>query len=74
VQAYPIDNLDFNETRHDEVARHVITTPAPHHLIFTGWMLFLMANERCQSTEGMQHTEAKLATKLSDTVYVQHHD
>ena len=25
-----------------------ITTPTPHHL---GWMLFLMPNQQCQSTE-----------------------
>jgi len=29
-----------------------ITTPTPHHLIFTGWMLFLKTNQQCQSTEG----------------------
>jgi len=26
--------------------------PASHHSIFTGWMLFLMLNQQCQSTEG----------------------
>jgi len=25
--------------------------PAPHNSIFTGWMLFLMLNQQCQSTE-----------------------
>ena len=29
-----------------------ITTPAPHHSIFTGRMLFLTPNRQCQSTEG----------------------
>jgi len=29
-----------------------ITTPTSHHSIFTGWMLFLMPNQLCQSTEG----------------------
>ena len=29
-----------------------VTTPTPHHLIFTGRMLFLMSNQQCQSTEG----------------------
>ena len=29
-----------------------ITTTAPHHSIFTGWILFLMPNQQCQSTEG----------------------
>jgi len=28
------------------------TTPTLHHSIFTGWMLFLMPNQQCQSTEG----------------------
>jgi len=28
-----------------------ITMPAPHHSIFTGWMLFLMPNQQRQSTE-----------------------
>jgi len=32
-------------------SRH-ITTPTPRHLIFTGWMLFLMPNQQCQSTDG----------------------
>ena len=29
-----------------------ITTPAPHHSVFTGWMPFLPPNQHCQSTEG----------------------
>jgi len=30
-----------------------ITTPAPHHSIFTGWRLFLMPSQKqCQSAEG----------------------
>ena len=28
-----------------------ITTPTPHHSIFTGWMLFLTLSQQCQSTE-----------------------
>jgi len=31
-----------------------ITTPTPHHSIFTGWILFLMPNQQCQSTEGKE--------------------
>ena len=27
-----------------------MTTPTPHHSIFTGWMLFLMPNQQCRST------------------------
>jgi len=29
-----------------------ITTPAPHHSVFTGWMPFLPPNQQYQSTEG----------------------
>ena len=29
-----------------------ITTPTPHHSIFTGRMLFLTPNQQCRSTEG----------------------
>ena len=29
-----------------------ITTPTPHHSIFTDRMLFLTPNQQCQSTEG----------------------
>jgi len=29
-----------------------ITTPTPHHSIFTGWTLFLMPKQQCQSTGG----------------------
>jgi len=29
-----------------------ITTPTPHHSIFTGWMLFWTTNQQCPSTEG----------------------
>ena len=28
-----------------------ITTSAPHHSVFIGWMLFLLYNQQCQSTE-----------------------
>jgi len=33
-----------------------ITMPTPHHLIFTGRMLFLTPNQQCQSTEGTEGT------------------
>ena len=29
-----------------------ITTPTPHHSIFTDWMLFPMLNQQCQSIDG----------------------
>jgi len=28
----------------------MVTTPTPHHLIFTGQMLFLTPNQQCQSS------------------------
>ena len=28
-----------------------ITTPTPHHSIFTGWMLFQSTNQQCQGTD-----------------------
>ena len=30
----------------------ICTTPTPHHLVYTGWMLFLTPNQQCPSTEG----------------------
>jgi len=37
----------------------LITTPTPHHSIFTGWMLFLTPTEQCQSTEGKHSCKIK---------------
>jgi len=53
-----ITNLDFTEARDSEWQWHQlhsrqITTPAPHHSVFTGQMLFLLPNQQHQSTEGM---------------------
>jgi len=61
-------SLDLNEARDDGVlgcsgiswttrkqsAPHCrqMTTPTPHHSIFTGRMLFLTPNQQFQSTEG----------------------
>jgi len=47
--------------------------PAPSHSIFTGQMLFLMANLQCRSTEGsywceILRTLVKLAVWLSGIV------
>ena len=33
-----------------------ITTPTPHHSIFTGRTLFLMPKQQCQSNEGFSLT------------------
>ena len=57
-------NLDFTEARDSEWQWHqlgqmqvytslqTITTPAPHHSVFTGRMPFLPPNQQRQSTEG----------------------
>jgi len=58
--------MDLNEARDDWVlgcsgiswtickqsCSRQITTPAPHHSMFTGQMLFLTPNQQCESTEG----------------------
>jgi len=44
-----------------------ITTPTPHHSIFTGRMLFLTPNQQCQSTEG---NSRKKEHKLTQTHWV----
>jgi len=36
-----------------------ITTPAPHHSIFKGRMLFLTPNQQCQSTENITTKQAQ---------------
>jgi len=38
-----------------------ITTPTPHHSIFTGRVLFLMPNQQCQSTEDSARLEVILS-------------
>jgi len=37
-----------------------ITTPTPHCSIFTGWMLSLMPNQQCQSSEGKLYKNNKM--------------
>jgi len=58
-------NLDFTEARDNEWQWHQldhmgprsrqITTPAPHHSVFTGRMPFLPPNQQRQSTEGKMY-------------------
>jgi len=36
-----------------------ITTPTPHHSIFTDRLLFLMPVQQCQSTEGTNNAVSK---------------
>jgi len=48
-------SLDLNEATDDAVLEwqwYQITTPTPHHSIFTGQVLFLMPIQQCQSTAG----------------------
>jgi len=40
-----------------------ITTPTPHHSIFTGLMLFLTPNQQCQSNDGTLHINAEEITE-----------
>jgi len=42
------------------ISLHTITTPAPHHSIFTGQMLFLMSNQKCQSTEDKEAAQQNI--------------
>ena len=65
-----ITSLDLNEAREDGVLGcsgiswttckqsaprcRQITTPTPYHSIFIGWMLFLMSNQQCPSTQGIR--------------------
>jgi len=37
------------------LAADLITTPTPHHSIFTGRMLFLAPNQQRQNTEGKKY-------------------
>jgi len=61
-------NLDLTEARDSECSgiswaicksahcSSQITTPAPHHSVFTGRMPFLPPNQQRQSTEGIQYS------------------
>jgi len=42
-----------------------ITTPAPHHSVFTGRMIFLLPNQQRQSTEG-RSSDTKCSSKHSN--------
>jgi len=41
---------------------------APHHSIFTEWMLFLTPNQQCQSTEGRNLGEARLVKQELENI------
>ena len=48
ASAEPYDHIPVQTDNHCRL----ITTPTPHHSIFTRWLLFLTANQQCQCTEG----------------------
>jgi len=41
-----------------------MTTPAPHHSVFTGRMPFLPPNQQRQSTEGIPDHKSEKLTKI----------
>jgi len=43
--------MSWTTSKQSATQSRQITTPKPHHSIFTGQMLFLMPNQQCQSTE-----------------------
>jgi len=49
------------------------TTPTPHQSIFTGWMLFVMPNQQCQSTEGTVRANSKHECSSSYCTVTSHH-
>ena len=46
-----------------------ITTPTPHHSIFTGRLLFLTPNQQRQSTEGTRSNNAMLINATLSLVH-----
>jgi len=80
-------SLDLNEARDDAVMgcsgiswsickqsaprSRQITTPTPQHSIFTDWMLFLMPNQQCQSTEGISQCTTKCAHAMKMFALIQ---
>jgi len=64
------DAVDHMQTICTSLHRQ-ITTPTPHHSIFTGRMLFLMPNQQCQRTKGNTHTYTHpFNGPLSETTWV----
>ena len=56
--------ISWTICKQSEPCSRQMTTSTPHHSIFTGWMLFLTPNQKCQSTEGLTR---KLLTKHTHT-------
>jgi len=51
------DDVSWTTRKQSARCSRQITTPTPHHSIFTGQTLFLMCNQQCQSTEGQYHSQ-----------------
>ena len=47
-----------------------ITTPAPHHSVFTGRVPFLPHKQQCQSTEGLHSTRVVIVLTSNDEIRV----
>jgi len=46
------DGMGSNICKESVPHSRQITTPTPHHMIFTSWMLFLRLSQQCQRTKG----------------------
>jgi len=80
-------SLDLNEARDYEVLgcsgiswivwkqsaprSRQITTPTPHHSIFTSRVLFLTPNQQCQNTEAVDcEYDLQMALKVIDDITI----
>ena len=56
TQLHPYSGISWTTCKQSAPCFREITTSTPYRSIFTGWMLFLMHNQQCQSTEGNHQT------------------
>jgi len=56
TQLHPYSGISWTTCKQSAPCFREITTSTPYRSIFTGWMLFLMPNQQCQSTEGNHQT------------------
>ena len=66
------DGSDISWTIRKQSRSRQITTPTPHHSIFTGPMLFLTPNQQCQITEGTGNYHLKFIPHISNYVNMTH--
>ena len=57
----------WHQLDHLPLAQKHITTPAPHHSVFTGQMFLLTPNQQCQSTEGTELKQYKDKNRQKQT-------